>query len=195
MDELLGVLRSIPHVEMIRIGTKMPAALPQRITPRLVEILKKYHPLWMVIHFTHASELTPECAAACARLADAGIPLASQTVLLKGVNDDAESLRALMEGLLNIRVRPYYLLQCDPVIGSAHFRVPIRTGQEIIHSLHGTTTGLAIPAYMVDAPGGGGKVPVMSSFVEGYDGTHWRLKDCRGGIKTYFDPEGEEQER
>ncbi|MDD2237155.1 MAG: KamA family radical SAM protein [Kiritimatiellae bacterium] len=189
LDELLDALRSIAHVEIIRIGTKMPAALPQRITPWLLEVLKKYHPLWMVIHFTHASELTPECAAACGCLADAGIPLAAQTVLLKGVNDDEESLCALMEGLLKIRVRPYYLLQCDPVIGSSHFRVPIRKGQAIIRSLHGRTTGLAIPAYMVDAPGGGGKVPVMASFVEGYDGTHWQLNDCQGGIKTYYDPE------
>ena len=193
LDELLGALRAIPHVEIIRIGTKIPAVLPQRITPRLAEVLRAYHPLWMVIHFTHAAELTPACATACARLADAGIPLSSQTVLLKGVNDEAESIRALMEGLLRIRVRPYYLLQCDPVVGSAHFRVPIRKGQAIIRSLHGHTTGLAVPAYMVDAPGGGGKVPVASSFVQGYDGTHWQLDDCRGGTKKYYDPESAEQ--
>ncbi len=189
LDQLLTELRSIPHVEIIRIGTKVPPVLPQRITPELVNILKRHHPLWLVIHFTHAAELTRECAAACARLADAGIPLNSQTVLLTGVNDDAESIKRLMEGLLRNRVRPYYLLQCDAVLGSAHFRVPIRKGQAIIRALHGKTTGLAIPAYMVDAPGGGGKVPVSSSFIEGYDGVHWQLGDCSGGKKKYYDPE------
>ncbi len=189
LNRLLQGFRSIPHVEIIRIGTKVPAVLPQRITPELVALLKQYHPLWLVIHFTHAAELTPECAAACARLSDAGIPLSSQTVLLNGVNDDVDSIKRLMEGLLKIRVHPYYLLQCDPVSGSAHFRVPIRKGQAIIQSLHGNTTGLAIPAYMVDAPGGGGKVPVSPSFVEGYDGTHWHLNDCQGGKKKYYDPE------
>ena len=189
LEFLLTELRSIHHVEIIRIGTKVPPTLPQRITTDLVNILKRHHPLWMVIHFTHAAELTRECADACIRLADAGIPLNSQTVLLKGVNDETESIKRLMEGLLRIRVRPYYLLQCDAVIGSAHFRVPIRRGQAMIRALHGNTTGLAIPAYMVDAPGGGGKVPVAPSFVEAYDGTHWHLADCSGGKKKYYDPE------
>ena len=132
LEWLLSHLRRIPHVEFLRIGSKVPAALPQRITPALVRMLKRYHPLWMSIHFAHPDELTPEVAQACARLADAGIPLGSQTVLLAGVNDNVETMKRLLHGLLTLRVRPYYLYQCDPVSGSAHFRVPVEKGLEII---------------------------------------------------------------
>jgi lysine 2,3-aminomutase len=141
LDWLLGRLRNIPHLEFLRIGTKMPAVLPQRITPALVKVLKKYKP-WMSIHFTHADELTPEVTEACTRLADAGLPLGSQTVLLKGVNDDIEAMKQLMHGLLKIRVKPYYLYQCDPISGSAHFRTTVDQGLEIIRGLRGHTRAL-----------------------------------------------------
>jgi lysine 2,3-aminomutase len=139
LDDLLGSLRAIPHVEVLRIGTKIPAVLPQRITPGLVSVLRKYHPFMMSLHFIHPSELVPEVTAACERLADAGIPLGSQTVLLKGINDDPAVMKSLMHRLLLCRVRPYYLYQCDPIQGSAHFRTPVRTGVRIIESLRGHT--------------------------------------------------------
>src|SRR5206468_11344446 len=142
---LLARLRRIPHVEVLRLGTKVPAVLPQRITPVLTRLLKQYHPLWMSLHFTHPDELTPEVRQACARLADAGIPLGSQTVLLAGVNDNVETLRSLFQQLLRHRVKPYYLYQCDPVVGSSHFRVPLQKGLDIIGGLRGYTTGYAVP--------------------------------------------------
>ncbi len=165
LDWILSKIREIEHVEIIRIGTKTPAVLPQRITPQLVKILKKYHPLLMSIHFTHPDECTPESAAACAMLADAGIPLGSQTVLLKGVNDQVDTMKSLVHNLLKMRVRPYYLYQCDPVTGTSHFRTPVETGVEIIRGLRGHTSGYAIPTYVIDAPGGGGKIPVMPDYV------------------------------
>ena len=145
LEWLLKRLRSIKHLEFIRIGTKIPVVMPQRITRNLCNTLKKYHPLWMSIHFTHPEELTPECQAACARLADAGIPLGSQTVLQQGVNDDSLVLKKLFHGLLKIRVKPYYLYQCDPVSGSSHFRTPVERGLELIRQMRGHTTGYAIP--------------------------------------------------
>jgi len=189
LNELLSSLRRIRHVEIIRIGTKIPAVLPQRITKELLAVLKKYHPLWMVLHFTHPVELTAECVRACERLADAGVPLTSQTVLLRGVNDCTETIKKLMQGLLKARVRPYYLFQCDPVKGSAFFRTPVKTGQKIIRQLHGHTSGLAVPTFMIDAPGGGGKVPVGPSYVDGYDGEHWQLRDYLGRETNYYDPD------
>ncbi|MBA3004274.1 MAG: KamA family radical SAM protein, partial [Desulfurivibrio sp.] len=144
LDWLLGRLRQIPHVEMIRIGTKAPMVLPQRITPELVTMLKKHHPLWMSIHCTHPDELTPEATKACTMLADAGIPLGSQTVLLSGINDSVETMRQLMHGLVKIRVKPYYLYQCDPIIGSAHFRTPVSKGLEMYQGLRGHTSGYAV---------------------------------------------------
>jgi lysine 2,3-aminomutase len=161
LEWLLMRLRDIPHVEVIRVGTKTPAVLPMRITTSLTKILRRYHPVWLSLHFTHPDELTPETAEACERLADAGAPLGSQTVLLKGVNDDPEVMRRLMTGLMRLRVRPYYLYQCDPILGSAHFRTPVSKGLEIVDSLRGHISGYAVPQYVIDAPGGGGKVPLQ----------------------------------
>lgn len=190
LDWLLGRLRQIPHLEFLRIGTKVPAVLPQRITPALTEVLRKYHPLWLSIHFTHPVELTPESAQACARLADAGIPLGCQTVLLKGVNDNVETMKTLNQGLLKIRVRPYYLYQCDPVRGSSHFRTPVSKGLEIIAGLRGHTTGYAVPTYVVDAPGGGGKIPLLPEYVVGRQGEDLLLRNYEGHVYHYPDPDG-----
>jgi lysine 2,3-aminomutase len=164
---VLSRLREIPHVEIIRIGTKVPVVLPQRITPQLIRMLRKYHPLWMSIHVTHPDECTPEVYGASAMLADAGIPLGSQSVLLKGINDDVDTMRHLMHHLLKMRIRPYYLYQCDPITGSAHFRTPAEKGLEIIRGLRGFTSGYAVPTYVVDAPGGGGKIPLMPDYIVG----------------------------
>jgi lysine 2,3-aminomutase len=187
LDWILGRLRRIPHLEFIRIGSKQAAVQPQRITPALVRILKRYHPLWMSLHFTHPDELTPEVAEACSRLADAGIPLGSQTVLLKGVNDDLATMKQLVHGLLRIRVRPYYLYQCDPISGSAHFRTPVEKGLEIIRGLRGHTTGYAVPTYVIDAPDGGGKIPLSPDYVLGRDGDDVLLTNYAGG--QYRDPD------
>jgi len=190
LEWLLARLRRIPHLEFIRIGTKIPVVMPQRITKNLTRILKKYHPLWMSIHFTHPDEMTPEAHEACARLADAGIPLGSQTVLLKGINDDVDVMKKLMHKLLMARVKPYYLYQCDPVSGSAHFRTPVEKGLEIIRGLRGHTTGYAIPQFVVDAPGGGGKIPLLPDYVVGRDGEDLLLTNFENGTYRYHDPEG-----
>lgn len=187
LEWLLSNLRKIPHVEFIRIGTKVPVVLPQRITTSLTRMLKKYHPLWMSIHFTHPEELTPEVQEACARLADAGIPLGSQTVLLKGINDNTETLTKLYQGLLRFRVKPYYLYQCDPVQGTAHFRTPISKGLEMIQGLRGHTSGYAVPQYIVDAPGGGGKIPLLPEYYQGREGNYVLLKNYEGLIFKYYD--------
>jgi lysine 2,3-aminomutase len=184
---LLSSLRAIPHVEFLRIGTKAPVVLPQRITPALTRMLRKYHPLWISIHFTHPDELTPEVSNACERLADAGIPLGSQTVLLSGVNDNVDTMKRLMHGLLKIRVRPYYLYQCDPISGSAHFRTPIAKGLEIIRGLRGYTTGYAVPTYVIDAPGGGGKIPLLPEYVSGREGDELLMRNYEGNIYRYTD--------
>jgi len=185
---LLSKLRRIPHVEMIRIGTKVPVVLPQRITPALMRVLKRYHPLWLSIHFTHPDELTPETAQACERLANAGIPLGSQTVLLKGINDQVNTMKQLVNGLLRIRVRPYYLYQCDPIVGSAHFRTPVEKGLQIIKGLRGHTTGYAVPTYVIDAPGGGGKIPLLPEYFLGRDGENLLLKNYEDRCYRYPDP-------
>jgi len=186
LEEVLRELRGIPHVEIIRIGTKVPAVLPMRITPNLVRMLRRYHPLYISIHVTHPDELTPEMARACTRLADGGIPLGSQTVLLQGINDDVATMRALMQGLLRIRVRPYYLYQCDPIPGSAHFRTSVGKGLEIIAGLRGFTSGYAIPTYVIDAPGGGGKIPLMPDpVVPGAKPGELLLRNYAGGIYNY----------
>ena len=160
LEKLLKSLRTIPHVELIRIGTKIPAVLPQRVTPALARMLRKYRPLWMSLHFTHPAELTPRAAAACARLLDAGIPLMNQTVLLRGINDDLDTMRRLNEGLLKMGVKPHYLHQGDLAAGTAHLRSTVAKGREILRGLCGLTTGYAIPLFMFDRPGGGGKVPL-----------------------------------
>jgi lysine 2,3-aminomutase len=190
LDWILARLRRMPHVEFIRVGTKQPVVMPQRITRELTRILRRHHPLWMSIHFTHPDELTPEVGEACARLADAGIPLGSQTVLLKGVNDDTDTMRRLMQGLLRLRVRPYYLYQCDPIVGSAHFRTPVSKGLEIIQGLRGHTTGYAVPTYVIDAPGGGGKIPLLPEYLLGREGDDLLLRNFEGGLYRYTDPLG-----
>jgi lysine 2,3-aminomutase len=188
LEWLLKRLRAIKHVEMIRIGTKVPAVLPQRITPMLLRTLKRYHPLWISIHFTHPNELTPEARAACTRLADAGIPLGSQTVLLAGINDTVETMKRLMQGLLTFRVKPYYLYQCDPILGSGHFRTPVSKGLEIIQGLRGHTTGYAVPNYVIDAPQGGGKIPLLPEYAIGRDGDDLLLRNYEGKVFRYPDP-------
>lgn len=190
LDHILGKLREIPHVEFIRIGTKMPAVLPQRITPNLVRILRKHHPIWMSLHFLHPSECTWESFTACARLSDAGIPLGSQTVLLKGVNDSVPVMKDLMHRMLLMRVRPYYLYQCDPISGSAHFRTSIQTGLDIIEGLRGHTTGYGVPTYVVDAPGGGGKIPLQPRYLVGRDGDDVVLRNYEMHEYRYRDVQG-----
>jgi lysine 2,3-aminomutase len=160
LEELLSRLRAIPHIELLRIGTRVPVSLPQRITTGLVRMLKRYHPLMMSIHFTHPKEITDAVKRACGELADAGIPLGSQTVLLKGINDKPYIMKKLVQELLKIRVRPYYIYQCDLATGTEHFRTSVATGIQIIEKLRGHTTGYAVPTYVVDAPGGGGKIPL-----------------------------------
>ncbi len=188
LEWLLRKLRQIRHVELLRIGTKAPVVLPQRITPTLTRVLKKYHPLWMSLHFTHPEELTPEVTQACERLTNAGIPLGSQTVLLSGINDDVETMKKLVHGLLKIRVKPYYLYQCDPILGSSHFRTPVKKGLEIIRGLRGHTTGYAVPNYVIDAPGGGGKIPLLPESVLGREGDDLMLLNYKGGVYRYPDP-------
>lgn len=180
IEYLLKAVRSIEHVEFLRIGTKIPVVLPQRITPELCSMMKKYHPLFISIHFSHPDELTPEVKQACERLADAGIPLGSQTVLLKGVNDNVPTMKALMHGLLKIRVRPYYIYACDLVPGTSHFRTTVNTGLQIIAGLRGWTTGYAVPQFVIDAPGGGGKIPLLPEYFLGQEGKEIHLRNYEG---------------
>jgi lysine 2,3-aminomutase len=185
LEWILKELRQIRHLEIIRIGTKMPVVLPQRITPKLTKMLRKYHPLWMSLHFVHPEECTPEAYKACGMLADAGIPLGAQTVLLKGINDSVPIMKSLVQHLLRMRVRPYYLYQCDPISGSGHFRTSVESGIEIIKGLRGFTSGYAVPTYVIDAPGGGGKVPVMPDYVVGKQGDELILKNYEDKIYRY----------
>ena len=187
LEKLLARLREIPHVSIIRLGTKTTSVLPQRITTRLVNMVAKYHPVFVSIHATHPDELTPEMKAACERLANAGMPIGSQTVLLKGINDDPETMRKLMMGLLSFRVKPYYIYQCDPVPGSRHFRTPVQTGLDIIKHLRGFISGYAVPHYVIDAPNGGGKVPLLPNYVDGIDGENLRLHNYAD--KSYIYPD------
>ncbi|MBU0479646.1 MAG: KamA family radical SAM protein [Proteobacteria bacterium] len=187
LEWLLSRLRKIEHVELIRIGTKAPIVLPQRITPDLVAMLKQYHPLWMSVHCTHPDELTQESREALTRLADAGIPLGSQTVLLSGINDSVDTMKRLMQGLVKNRVKPYYLYQCDPIIGSSHFRTPVSKGLEIYQGLRGHTTGYAVPNYVIDAPGGGGKIPLLPETVVGREGTDLLIRNYEGNVYRYPD--------
>jgi len=164
--------------------------LPQRITPAFCSMLRRYHPFWMSIHFMHPSELTPEVAVACGRLADAGVPLGAQIVLTRGVNDDVETMKRLLLGLLKIRVRPYYIYQCDPISGSAHLRTPIEKGLEIIAGLRGFITGYAVPTFVVDAPGGGGKIPLYPDTMVGREGDYAIFRNYEGKEFRYYDPRG-----
>lgn len=188
LDYLLGRLKRIRHVEFVRLGTKVPVVLPQRITPALVQVLKRYHPLWISLNFMHPWELTPEVSQACIRLADGGLPLGSQTVLLKGINDDVDTLKSLFLELLKIRVRPYYLYQCDPIHGSAHFRTTVEKGLEIIRGLRGFITGYAVPAYVIDAPGGGGKIQLLPEAIVSRSSEGLILQNYQGKLYFYPDP-------
>jgi len=185
LEYLLGQLRAIEHVEFLRIGTRIPIFLPQRITPELCAVLRKYHPLWMSIHTNHPKEATAEAREACGRLADAGIPLGNQTVLLSGVNDDASVMKALMHKLLMMRVRPYYIYQCDLVKGTHHLRTSVRKGLEIMEALRGHTTGYAVPQYVIDAPGGGGKVPIGPAYVLAHDAKRIIIRNYEGKVFEY----------
>jgi lysine 2,3-aminomutase len=189
LESILRGLRAIRHIEILRIGTRVPVTLPMRVTESLVAMLRRYHPLYVNIHFTHPREITPEVRQACGLLADAGIPLGSQTVLLKGINDQPSIIKRLVHELLKIRVRPYYLYQCDPAIGIGHFKTPISRGIEIIQSLRGFTTGCAVPTYVIDAPGGGGKIPVEPSYVLGHQNAVMTLRNYAGKIYQYCEAE------
>lgn len=186
LDTLLGRLRAIPHIEFLRIGSRVPSFLPSRITPELAALLRK-HRVWLSLHFCHARELTFVVAQACDLLADNGIPLGSQTVLLKGVNDSEKALKNLFHGLLKLRVRPYYLYQCDPVVGTAHLRTSVQTGIDLISKLRGHTTGYAVPTYVIDAPGGGGKVPIQAETLLAYEKGTATVRNWEGKIYTYLD--------
>jgi lysine 2,3-aminomutase len=185
LEHLLGRLRAIPHVEFLRIGSRVPTFLPQRITPELCALLKKFHPLFMSIHSNHPRELTTEVRDAFGRLADAGIPLGNQSVLLKHVNDDAEVMKALMQKLLMCRVKPYYLYQCDLIAGSAHLRASVAKGLEIMEKLRGHTTGYAVPQYVIDAPGGGGKVPINPEYVLCRNAGRVLIRNFEGKVFEY----------
>ncbi len=188
LEDLLRRLRQIPHVEVVRIGTRTPVFLPQRITPDLVAMLRRYHPLWMNIHFNHPREITPEVEVALARLADAGIPLGSQSVLLAGINDCPNIMKALVHKLVRNRVRPYYLYQCDLVRGASHFRTPVAKGLEIMEALRGHTSGFAIPTYTLDAPEGGGKVPLLPNYLITMSDSQVVVRNYEGFITTYAQP-------
>jgi lysine 2,3-aminomutase len=194
LERILSSLRAIPHVEIIRLGTKMPCVLPQRITPKLVKMLKKYHPIYVNTHFNHPWECTPEADKACALLADAGCPVGNQAVLMKGVNDDADVMLELHRKLLKMRVRPYYIYQADLTKGTNHFRTPVRKGLEIMDKLRGHTSGLAVPYYVIDAPGGGGKIPLLPQYVLGRNGKDIILRNFKYEIYTYPDVEEEQPE-
>ena len=188
IEYLLRELHAIDHVEIVRLGTRAPVVLPQRITPDLCDILRRYHPVWLNTHFNHPKEITVESAAACARLADAGVPLGNQSVLLRGINDCPVVMRRLVHGLLRIRVRPYYIYQCDLTRGIAHFRTAVAAGIEIIELLRGHTTGLAVPTYVIDAPGGGGKIPVGPNYLISMGDGQVILRNYEGVIARYREP-------
>jgi lysine 2,3-aminomutase len=191
LEKILKGLREIPHIEIIRLGTKMPCVLPQRITPKLVEMLRKYHPIYVNTHFNHPWECTPEAKKACEMLADAGCPVGNQAVLMKGVNDDPDVMLELMRKLLAMRVRPYYIYQADITKSANHFRTPVSKGLEIMDKLRGHTSGLAIPYYVIDAPGGGGKIPLLPQYVLGRNGNDIILRNYKYDIYTYPDVEEE----
>ncbi|MCL2059107.1 MAG: KamA family radical SAM protein [Oscillospiraceae bacterium] len=188
LESVIAGLRAIEHVEIIRIGTRAPSALPMRITPALLAMLKKYHPIWINTQFNHPAELTREALQACADIVDAGIPLGNQSVLLKGVNDDTETMKALLLGLVKARVRPYYLYQCDLCEGAGHFRTKVEAGIEIIRQLTGAISGFAIPKLVIDVPGGGGKVPIGPDYIESIDDEKIVLRNYQGKQYSYHQP-------
>ena len=180
LDYLLGRIRSVPHIDFLRIGSREPVMLPMRVTDDLLRVLDRHSPLWVNTHFNHPREITLEAAAACEKLARIGIPLNNQSVLLAGVNDDLGTMRELLQGLLGIRVRPYYLYHADRVVGTAHLRTGVRKGIEILEGLRGHTTGLAVPTYVVDAPGGGGKIPLAPDYVVSLSPSQVVLRNYKG---------------
>jgi lysine 2,3-aminomutase len=189
LEYLLKNLREIPHVEIIRIGTRAPVVFPQRITENLCNILKKYHPVWLNTHFNHPKELTPEAKQACEMLADAGVPLGNQSVILAGINDCPHVMKKLMHELVKVRVRPYYIYQCDLSEGIGHFRTPVSKGLEIIEYLRGHTSGYAVPTFVVDAPGGGGKIPLSPNYIISQSPSKTVLRNFEGVITSYPEPE------
>jgi lysine 2,3-aminomutase len=188
LESIISRLRAIPHVEVIRIGTRFPCVLPSRITDDLCNMLKKYHPIFLNTHFNHPREITPQAKAACERLANAGIPVGCQTVLLRGVNDDPETIKELMHKLLLMRVRPYYLYQADLTRGTNHFRTRVEVGLQIIQALRGHTTGFAVPQFVIDAPGGGGKIPLMPEYVVDFSQREVVLRNFEGRLYRYPQP-------
>ena len=188
LEYIISRLKNIKHVEVIRIGTRVPAVMPMRITPALLDMLKKYHPIWMNLHFNHPNELTRQSLKACADLADAGIPLGNQSVLLKNINDNTETMKELLLKLVQARIRPYYVYQCDLFEGSEHFRTKIESGLEIIRNLTGNISGFAIPRYVLDAPNGGGKVPLNPDYIISLDDQKIELNNYEGRAYTYPQP-------
>jgi lysine 2,3-aminomutase len=195
LDRMLGRIRRVRHVEIIRVGSRAPVALPQRITPDLCRVLDRHGPLWLITQFNHSQEITPEAAGACERLLRCGVPVNNQTVLLRGVNDHPETIRSLCRGLLRIRVRPYYLHQCDPVAGAEHFRTPLARGIQIVAALQGATSGLAVPRFMVDLPGKAGKVPLQGDSSLARQGDCVLLRSFTGEVVPYEDPAPERDDR
>ncbi|MDQ3193611.1 MAG: KamA family radical SAM protein [Bacteroidota bacterium] len=193
LEKILMRLRQIKHIQVIRLGTKMPCVLPQRITPQLCEMLKKYHPIYVNTHFNHPWEITDESKKATGMLADAGIPVGNQSVLMKGVNDNAEVMKELMKGLLAMRVRPYYIYQADITKGANHFRTPLKVGMEIMDKLRGHISGLAVPQFVIDAPGGGGKIPMLPNYVISQDQDKIVLRNYKYSIYEYPDVRDESQ--
>jgi len=187
LEKIIQAVRSVNHIEFLRIGTRVPVTLPQRITSDLVNMLKKYAPIWISIHFNHPREISKRTRMACDMLADSGFPLGSQTVLLKGINDRPFIMRKLMQELLKIRVRPYYIYQCDPVRGTSHLRTPVAAGINIVEKLRGHTSGYAVPTYVIDAPGGGGKIPISPNYCISQDKGKYVVRNYQGKIYTYIE--------
>ena len=190
LDSILSELRAIPHVDTIRIGTRVPVTMPMRITPELLSMLKKYHPIWINTHFNHPKELTDSAIRACGQIVDTGIPLGNQSVLLKGINDHTDTMKELLLKLIRARVRPYYLYQCDLSEGLEHFRADIRTGIKIIQDLTGNISGYAIPKFVIDAPGGGGKIPINPEYIVSMDDKSIVMRNYCGQIYEYPQPSG-----
>ena len=189
IEYILKRLREIPHVEIIRFGTRVPVVMPQRVTNEFCEMIKKYHPIWLNTHFNHPNEITPEATEACAKLANAGVPLGNQSVLLRGINDCTYVMKKLVHELVKIRVRPYYIYVCDQSMGIGHFRTPVSKGIEIIENLRGHTSGYAVPTFVVDAPGGGGKIPVMPTYMVSQSPNRVVVRNYEGVLSTYTEPD------
>lgn len=194
LEAIIKKLRAIPHIEIVRLGSRTPVVMPQRITPELVDMLKKYHPIWLNTHFNHPDELSTESLRACETLINAGIPLGNQSVLLRGINDCVHVMRNLVHGLVKARVRPYYIYQCDLSVGLSHFRTPVSVGIDIVEGLRGHTSGFCVPTFVVDAPGGGGKIPVMPDYVISHGYNKVILRNFEGVISCYEEPSYEKLE-